>query len=94
MKKIIFQHRIITSNESIPPSEKVSAVFLVALKNDAIVVIRNHRGWDLPAGHLEDSESVLEALLRNNISKLCVLCSVTVVSLHVAVTTITVQAFT
>jgi len=59
-----FKSKILTSGDKIPASEKVSAVFLIALKDQQIVAIRNHRGWDIPAGHVEEKEKILEALRR------------------------------
>jgi 8-oxo-dGTP pyrophosphatase MutT (NUDIX family) len=64
MPKVKFYYRVLESGERIPPPEEVSAVFLIALRDNAIVAIRNHRGWDLPAGHLENREGIIEALQR------------------------------
>jgi 8-oxo-dGTP diphosphatase len=59
-----FETRILNLGEEMPAPQEVSAVFLIALKDGNIVAIRNHRGWDLPAGHLEEGEEILVALKR------------------------------
>jgi 8-oxo-dGTP diphosphatase len=64
MSDVKFKITFLNLGEKIPPPQEVSAVFLVALQDGKIVAIHNHRGWDLPAGHLEDGEGILEALKR------------------------------
>ncbi len=64
MKNLKFEIKFLNPKEKIPPQQEVSAVFLIALKDTSIIVIRNHRGWDIPAGHLEEKEGILEALQR------------------------------
>ncbi len=64
MEALKFDIKILESGEKIPPPQEVSAVFLIALTDNNIVAIRNQRGWDLPAGHLEEGEGILEALQR------------------------------
>lgn len=44
--------------------DRVTAVFLVALRAGRLLAIRNERGWDLPGGHVEPGETVDEALRR------------------------------
>ena len=48
----------------LPAPETVSTVFLLAFSGDDILAVRNERGWDIPGGHVELGESVLEALAR------------------------------
>ena len=52
----------------LPPPELVSAVALVAFDSEGRVLSTQHhdasRGWDLPGGHVEPGEGVLEALHR------------------------------
>lgn len=43
---------------------EVSAVFLVGLIGDNIVAARNERGWDIPGGHLNPGEELLDGLRR------------------------------
>ena len=52
--------------EAVPQvrSTKVSAVFLVGFLADGVLAVRNERGWDLPGGHVEPEESLLDALRR------------------------------
>lgn len=59
-----FTHRFLDLTEPIPPKEKVSAVFLVALKGGKILAARNERTWDVPGGHREGDEDCLVALKR------------------------------
>ncbi len=43
---------------------KVSAVFLIGFTEDKIVAARNERGWDVPGGHLDPGEGLLDGLRR------------------------------
>ncbi len=43
---------------------KVSAVFLIGFIDDKIVACRNERGWDIPGGHLNEEEELLDGLRR------------------------------
>ena len=52
-----------------PPSQKwriTACVGFIARQDqpDALVAIRNKRGWDIPGGHVEDGEAPLDALKR------------------------------
>ena len=51
-------------NESLPATETISAVFLVAFHNGKLLSIQNERGWDIPGGHIEGDEKPLVALRR------------------------------
>ena len=42
---------------ALPPNDLVSAVFLLAMKDDLIVAVRNERGRDIPGGHVEAGET-------------------------------------
>lgn len=64
IESTLFEIKFLNSQEKIPSPQDVSAVFLIALRKGNIVAIRNHRGWDLPAGHIEEGEGVFEALQR------------------------------
>src|SRR5215212_7053417 len=56
--------RTIEAGAGLPPSTMVSAVFLLAINGDAILAVRNERGWDIPGGHIEPGESAVAALER------------------------------
>jgi ADP-ribose pyrophosphatase YjhB (NUDIX family) len=45
-------------------TENISAVFLLAIQDGAILAVRNERGWDIPGGHVEPGETPLSALAR------------------------------
>ncbi len=55
---------MLNPGDTLPAPNEVSAVFLVALQKEHIVTIHNHRGWDLPAGHREEGEGLLQTLAR------------------------------
>lgn len=44
--------------------EKVSAIFLIGFIGHKIVAARNERGWDIPGGHLEAGEELIDGLRR------------------------------
>lgn len=50
-------------------NESVSAVFLVAMRDDSILAVRNERGWDIPGGHVEHGESPASALARETLEE-------------------------
>ncbi len=58
--------KILGVDEDIPLRERVSAVFLIAFENGKILSARNERGWDIPGGHLEGQESMMEGLRRES----------------------------
>jgi 8-oxo-dGTP pyrophosphatase MutT (NUDIX family) len=48
-----------------PPRELCTAVFCLAVHNDdTIVLTKTKRGWELLGGHLEDRETLEQALFR------------------------------
>ncbi len=69
MKKIIYKIKIIKSAKQIPSRDNVSAVFLVAFSNDKVLAVRNERGWDIPGGHLKNSETLLDGLKRETLEE-------------------------
>lgn len=69
MKKITYKIKIIKSAEQIPSRDNVSAVFLAAFSNNKVLAIRNERGWDVPGGHLKNSETLLDGLKRETLEE-------------------------
>ncbi len=43
---------------------KVSSIYLIGFIGDKIVAARNERGWDIPGGHLEKGEELMDGLRR------------------------------
>lgn len=64
-----FTVKILNVDEEVPRREKISAVFLIAFDGDKILSARNERGWDIPGGHLEGEETLLEGLHREIIEE-------------------------
>ena len=48
----------------VPVDHPTTAVVAYIVINNRIVLTKNHRGWDLPGGHVEKSETIEEALIR------------------------------
>jgi 8-oxo-dGTP pyrophosphatase MutT (NUDIX family) len=48
----------------LPPAELCSAVMCVAFSDDKVVLARSERGWGMLGGHLEDNETLEDALYR------------------------------
>lgn len=42
----------------------VAAVFGIPLYNNKIALTKSYRGWELPGGHLDEDETIEEALVR------------------------------
>jgi 8-oxo-dGTP diphosphatase len=47
-----------------PAKTPVTAVIGISLSNGNILAVENLRGWDVPGGHIEDGESLEDALQR------------------------------
>jgi ADP-ribose pyrophosphatase YjhB (NUDIX family) len=47
-----------------PMKTPVTAVIGISLSNGNILAVENLRGWDVPGGHIEDGESLEDALQR------------------------------
>jgi 8-oxo-dGTP pyrophosphatase MutT (NUDIX family) len=57
-------------DNDMPTRELCTAVFGVGVMVDGrIVLTRNHRGWELPGGHIEPGESIEQALIRESLEE-------------------------
>jgi 8-oxo-dGTP pyrophosphatase MutT (NUDIX family) len=54
---------------SLPDTSKVSAVFLVGFVENKIIAARNERGWDIPGGHIESTDSSLTDSLKREVDE-------------------------
>lgn len=57
---------VLLSKETIIAKIEVSAVFLIGFVGDKIVAVKNERGWDIPGGHLEKDEELIDGLRRES----------------------------
>ena len=54
-------------------AEKITATFAFVQNDDReILVMKNERGWDIPGGHLDENEDVLDATHREVLEEACV----------------------
>ncbi|MCB0331433.1 MAG: NUDIX hydrolase [Bdellovibrionales bacterium] len=44
--------------------DNVTSVGALCLSNERVVLVKNRRGWDIPGGHIDTGETILEALVR------------------------------
>jgi 8-oxo-dGTP pyrophosphatase MutT (NUDIX family) len=53
--------------------EKITAAFAFVMNDDkSLLVMQNERGWDIPGGHMEGDESVVQAAHREVLEEACV----------------------
>lgn len=50
--------------ENIPDKKLCTAVCCVTIYKNKLVLVKNKRGWELPAGHVEDGEDIIAATFR------------------------------
>ena len=50
--------------ETLPEGAHVSAVMGLPFFQDSIVLVQTRRGWEIPGGHMEFGESVIQCLQR------------------------------
>ncbi|MDD4358540.1 MAG: NUDIX domain-containing protein [Candidatus Pacebacteria bacterium] len=51
-------------SDNLPPCELCSAVFALVKYEDKVVLTKTQRGWEMPGGHIEEDETIEEALKR------------------------------
>lgn len=54
---------------SLPNPKIISAVFLVGFIDEKIIAARNERGWDVPGGHVDSSDTSLISSLEREIDE-------------------------
>lgn len=57
---------------SLPPGAEVTAVAVVAIRGNKVLMVKNPRGWDIPGGHVEKSESIEQTARRELTEEGCV----------------------
>lgn len=63
---IVFTIHPALETASLPSVSEVSSVALIALNQHGEILVTHHkeRGWDILGGHVENGESIIEALQR------------------------------
>ncbi len=56
-------------SERLPDENICSAVCCVVVCENKLILVRNKRGWELPAGHVEDGEDIQSAVTREVIEE-------------------------
>src|SRR5262245_47002487 len=53
-------------DDNMPDISQCTAVYCLAIlpETDQVVLTRNHRGWEMLGGHIEDGETIDQALFR------------------------------
>tara|TARA_R110000868_G_scaffold138329_1_gene352341 strand:+ start:55472 stop:55966 length:495 start_codon:yes stop_codon:yes gene_type:complete len=60
--------------DSIPPIEKVAAVFVYVFNSDGELLLANDRKdrWNIPGGGRDEGESVIDTAIRETVEEACV----------------------
>lgn len=61
--------RLLDGEWNLSSESPISAVFLLAFRDDSILAARNERGWDIPGGHIENGENVEDAIARETLEE-------------------------
>lgn len=56
---------------SLPPGAEITAVAVVATHGDKVLMVKNARGWDIPGGHVEKTESIEQTAKRELMEEGC-----------------------
>lgn len=57
-------------------TETITATFAFVINsNGELLTLQNERGWDIPGGHIDDDEGVLDATHREVLEEACVTIS-------------------
>jgi 8-oxo-dGTP pyrophosphatase MutT (NUDIX family) len=48
----------------LPPQDLCTAVCCIVIFEKKIFLVKNKRGWELPAGHIEEGETLIDAIQR------------------------------
>ena len=58
-------------SDQLPERESSTAVCCVTTYQNKLVLVRNKRNWEIPAGHIEAGETVEEAIKREVLEETC-----------------------